>query len=477
MAMNVASAVRRFLGVSFAAVGLSIPASAEPPSKEEAAGAKPAPPMSADDIKPLPLAPIPDDPPPHEGAMIGLPYVVEPPDLVLVEVLEALPGRPLSGERLVRPDGTIDLGFYGSLSVRGLTASQIKTKLILKLRTHITDETLGLYRVKEELAPFPPGDEPGRLKPRGPAKTPSSAITPTTPGAAAKVRQTSARRAGPPSRTCPKSLTAPRLIAQAEPPPPAPPPSEPQNRVVLPAGSNVRITIEVQNHPGQPAGPPMPDEAELMMDQMEWELVDPADSDRVFVDITAYNSKTYYVQGDVAQPGRLPWTGRDTVLDALNYAGNIIPSGDPKDIKLVRPARGGKPAKVYQIDYEAILQRGDARANLQLFPGDRLIVGRNETIKKTIALDRATSALQSAVANMNQYANMLRVLGQTSAPTASGLPPLTPAQREAIIKMGIDLWREAAGDGGAAVMDDKTFRGLLERALNPPEVAPKGEAK
>src|SRR5262249_34228226 len=34
-------------------------------------------------------------------------YVVEPPDLLLVEVLEALPGRPISGERLVRPDGSI----------------------------------------------------------------------------------------------------------------------------------------------------------------------------------------------------------------------------------------------------------------------------------------------------------------------------------------------------------------------------------
>ncbi len=32
-------------------------------------------------IKPLPLEPIPDDPPPHEGAMIELSYRVEPPDI------------------------------------------------------------------------------------------------------------------------------------------------------------------------------------------------------------------------------------------------------------------------------------------------------------------------------------------------------------------------------------------------------------
>ena len=46
-------------------------------------------------------------------------YVLEPPDLVLVEVLEALPGRPISGERLVRPDGKISLGFYGEVYVAG----------------------------------------------------------------------------------------------------------------------------------------------------------------------------------------------------------------------------------------------------------------------------------------------------------------------------------------------------------------------
>lgn len=50
------------------------------------------------DLKPTPMPSIPDDPPPHEGAMISLPYVVEPPDLVLVEVLETLPGRPISGD-------------------------------------------------------------------------------------------------------------------------------------------------------------------------------------------------------------------------------------------------------------------------------------------------------------------------------------------------------------------------------------------
>src|SRR4051812_34146640 len=69
---------------------------------------------------------------PRELTKTSLPdYVVEPPDLIQIEVLEALPGRPIAGERLVRPDGKISLGFYGDLYVAGLTTDEIKEKVII----------------------------------------------------------------------------------------------------------------------------------------------------------------------------------------------------------------------------------------------------------------------------------------------------------------------------------------------------------
>ena len=64
----------------------------------------------------------------------------------------------------------------------------------------------------------------------------------------------------------------------------------------------------------------------------------PRQSGRVFVDVTAFNSKVYYVEGDVAAPGRLPITGNETVLDALNYAGGFAPTAAPQNVRLVRPA-------------------------------------------------------------------------------------------------------------------------------------------
>ncbi len=55
--------------------------------------------------------------------------------------------------------------------------------------------------------------------------------------------------------------------------------------------------------------------------------IDPRDTDRVFVDVTAYNSKNYYVLGDVLVPGKMPITGNETVLDALQYAQAVAPDG------------------------------------------------------------------------------------------------------------------------------------------------------
>ena len=69
---------------------------------------------------------------------------IKPGDRLLIEVLEALPGRPISGERIVRPDGTVSLGFYGDILVAGLDRNEIKVAVINHLRRFLRDEVLGL---------------------------------------------------------------------------------------------------------------------------------------------------------------------------------------------------------------------------------------------------------------------------------------------------------------------------------------------
>ncbi|ADV60818.1 Soluble ligand binding domain protein [Isosphaera pallida ATCC 43644] len=216
---------------------------------------------------------------PREFSKVSMPaHVVEPPDILLVEVLEALPGRPISGERLVRPDGTITLGFYGDIYVAGLTLDEVKEKIVLHLRNFLNDEVLGLYRSNPET--------------------------------------------------------------------------------------------------GEP------------------EPVKPADSDRVFVDVVAYNSKYYYVQGDVAAPGRLPITGNETVLDAIQFAGGLLPTASPNDVRLVRPAPPGACCEqVLPVSITSIIYDGDPSTNYQLLPGDRVVVMRDPSVRVTAFLERVTTPI------------------------------------------------------------------------------------
>ncbi|CAN5786266.1 hypothetical protein BH23PLA1_BH23PLA1_14770 [soil metagenome] len=246
----------------------------------------------------------PDDPPettprnseeariPRELEKVPLPeYVVEPPDLIRVEVLEALPGRPITGELLVRPDGSISLNFYGEVYVAGLTPREIKEKVVVHLRQFLADEVLGLVVID------------------------------------------------------PDDVTKNKEIP-------------------------------------------------------------PAESDRVFVDVTAYNSKVYYVQGDVVTSGRFHVTGSETVLDAITWAGGLLPSADPEGIRLVRPSPPGGE-EILPIDFDAIVHKGDTATNYQIRPGDRIIVGRLE-----LPADKADPDIVAVSARLDELERKLdRILG------------------------------------------------------------------
>jgi len=228
-------------------------------------------------------------------------YVIEPPDIIVVEVLEALPGRPITGERLVKPDGKISLGFYGEVYVAGLTTTEIKEKVILHLREYLTDEVLGLIQINRETS---------------------------------KMEERS-----------------------------------------------------------------------------------PTESNRVFVDITSFNSKVYYVQGDVGVPGRLPITGNETVLDAIQYAGGLTPTAAPTNIRLVRPAPPGACCEqLLPVNLAAIVNGGDSTTNYQLMPGDRLVVYRDPIVRTTIFLDRLAAPFNSVLNSILQYSFTARSVKAINAP-------------------------------------------------------------
>jgi len=70
-------------------------------------------------------------------------------DNLLVEVLETLPHRPITGGYRVLSDGKIDLGDYGRVHIDGLTVLEAKEKIILHLGRYLDDRQLGLFESSE----------------------------------------------------------------------------------------------------------------------------------------------------------------------------------------------------------------------------------------------------------------------------------------------------------------------------------------
>jgi polysaccharide export outer membrane protein len=79
-------------------------------------------------------------PAPRELAMASLPpYVLDPPDVLLVESTQGLRDQPIRGQHLIRPDGTISLGIYGSVYVAGMTLEQARAMIAQALAQRIKD--------------------------------------------------------------------------------------------------------------------------------------------------------------------------------------------------------------------------------------------------------------------------------------------------------------------------------------------------
>jgi polysaccharide export outer membrane protein len=65
-------------------------------------------------------------------------YIIEPPDVLVIEASAPVGDpegkQPISGMHLVKQDGTILLGTYGSIAVAGLTLDEAKYRIIEKIR-------------------------------------------------------------------------------------------------------------------------------------------------------------------------------------------------------------------------------------------------------------------------------------------------------------------------------------------------------
>jgi len=131
------------------------------------------------------------------------------------------------------------------------------------------------------------------------------------------------------------------------------------------------------------------------------------DSPELSVDVVAYNNKAYYI---ITQGGglgdkvrRLPITGNDTVLDAINRLG----LSEVYSIKIWIARRDSQNVGCQQIlpvDWKSITQGAQTATNYQLLPGDRLYISL-EAVRQEEGASLGPDSIQTMGHNSNPARN------------------------------------------------------------------------
>ena len=118
---------------------------------------------------------------------------------------------------------------------------------------------------------------------------------------------------------------------------------------------------------------------------------------RVSISVYAFNSKAVYI---VTQGGglgdnlvRLPYTGNETVIDALSQINGLSYVSSSR-MWVARPNRDSGVNVMLPIDWEAITQKADVETNYQLLPGDRVFIAHNRLVAFDSAVAKVTSPLE-----------------------------------------------------------------------------------
>jgi polysaccharide biosynthesis/export protein len=119
---------------------------------------------------------------------------------------------------------------------------------------------------------------------------------------------------------------------------------------------------------------------------------------KLSLDIAGYNSKTYYVITEGAGFGdgvvRFPITGNETVLDAISQI-NGLSQVSSKQVWIARPAPDHVGCdQILAVDWVAITRGGSTSTNYQIMPGDRVFIAENHWVARDTALAKVLSPVE-----------------------------------------------------------------------------------
>lgn len=95
---------------------------------------------------------------------------------------------------------------------------------------------------------------------------------------------------------------------------------------------------------------------------------------QVSIVVREVNSYAIYVLGEVSKPGKYPLKSKTTLLQAITLASGFTPAASRNKIVVFRfEDQGGKDIKI-KASYDDIIMRDDSPQNVQLKPGDTIVV-------------------------------------------------------------------------------------------------------
>lgn len=93
---------------------------------------------------------------------------------------------------------------------------------------------------------------------------------------------------------------------------------------------------------------------------------------KILVTVTAYRSKHIYLDGEVGRRGSIPYTGTQTVMDALGSVGGVTRRAARTRVKVTRG--DADDPEVYRVNLKKLMFEGDLRQNILLAEDDVIYV-------------------------------------------------------------------------------------------------------
>jgi polysaccharide export outer membrane protein len=247
------------------------------------------------------------------------PYKVEPLDGLAIFVTNTLPNQPIQGIYQVDPSGMVNLGFtYGSVDLRGKTLEEAKKRIEVYLEKD-AQKLKQPFEVYVSLAE-------------------------------SRVMQ---------------QVRGEHLVRQ-------------DGTIGLGSYGSVYVT-----------GMTIVQAKAAIEEHLSQFLFEP----KVSIDIGGFNHNVYFVIFDFPGTGqflyKFPITGNETVLDALGDTRGLPAGVSKRRIWVARPApaRSGH-VQILPVDWAGITRNGLTATNYQLFPGDRIYVSADPLASLEITLNR-----------------------------------------------------------------------------------------